>query len=161
MSTFSIEEVTIREVSPTPVATMTHVGEPSTIHATVARFITWRQRNGLFNPNLPLFGIFPTDTRTTPSAEFRMQICIGNDQPIASDGDGVEAGLIPGGRVATLRIIGTAGEDLEPAALFLYRDWLPTSREELRDFPLYCHRVKFFPLVPAHEAITDLFLPLC
>lgn len=160
MSSFSTGEVTIREVRPMPVATMTHVGLPSTIHATVARFIKWRQLNGLSNPDLPLFGIFPTDTSTTPSAEFRMQICIGNDRPIASNDDGVEVGLIPGGRVATLRVLGTAGEDLEPAALFLYRDWLPASGEQLRDFPLYCERVKFFPLVLAHEAVTDLFLPL-
>ena len=51
-------------------------------------------------------------------------------------------------------------DDLEPAALFLYRDWLPASGEEPRDFPLYCQRVSFFPDVPEHEAVTDLFLPL-
>ena len=68
--------------------------------------------------------------------------------------------MIPGGRVATLRILGTAGEYLKPAMLFLDRDWLPISGEELRDVPLCCQRVKFFPLVSAHGAPTDLFLPL-
>ena len=53
-----------------------------------------------------------------------------------------------------------SSDDLEPAALFLYRDWLPASGEETRDFPLYCQRVSLFPNVPEHEAITDLFLPL-
>lgn len=160
MPSFSLDDVTIRDVSPMPVAAMTHVGEPATIHATISRFISWRQANGLSGSALPLFGIFPTDTRSTPSAEFRMQICIGTDRAIPPNDDGVEPALIPGGRVAALRILGTAGEDLEPAALFLYRDWLPVSGEELRDFPLYCERVKFFPLVPTHEAVTDLFLPL-
>ena len=89
-----------------------------------------------------------------------MQICVATDREIAPNDDGVEAATIPGGRVAALRVLGTAGEDLEPAALFLYRDWLPGSGEDLRDFPLYCERKKFFPIVPAHEAITDLFLPL-
>ncbi|MGA1798832.1 GyrI-like domain-containing protein [Sphingomonas sp. 4RDLI-65] len=98
--------------------------------------------------------------RIRDRGNFCMQICIGNDQPIAFNDDGVEAGLILGGRVATLRVVGTAGEDREPAALVLYRDWLPTSGEELHDVPLYCQRVKFCPLVPAHEAVTDLFLPL-
>jgi AraC family transcriptional regulator len=28
------------------------------------------------------------------------------------------------------------------------------------DFPLYCQRLSFFPEVPAHEAVADLFLPL-
>lgn len=160
MPDFSIDDVAIREVLPTSVAIMTHVGEPSTISATVTRFIAWRQAHGGLRPDLPIFGIFPTDTRNTSPSEFRMQICVETDRAIAPNDDGVEAGLIPGGRVAALRIHGAAGEDLEPAALFLYRDWLPISGEQLRDFPLYCQRVKFFPLVPAHEAITDLFLPL-
>ena len=160
MPHFSPDDVTIRMVSTTPVAAMTHVGDPATIPATIARFIAWRQANDLSDPDLPLFGIFPTDTRITTPAEFRMQICIGTDRAIAPNDEGVEAAVIPGGRVATLRILGTAGDDLEPAALFLYRDWLPVSGEELRDVPLYCQRVRFFPLVPAHEAVTDLFLPL-
>jgi len=37
---------------------------------------------------------------------------------------------------------------------------LPGSGAELRDFPLYVQRVKFFPEVPEHEAVTDAFLPL-
>ena len=36
----------------------------------------------------------------------------------------------------------------------------PASGEEPRDFPLYFQRVSFFPDVPEHEAITDVFLPL-
>ncbi|HEU0149077.1 MAG TPA: GyrI-like domain-containing protein, partial [Bradyrhizobium sp.] len=51
-------------------------------------------------------------------------------------------------------------DNLEPAALYLYRDWLPASGEEARDFPIYCQRLSFFPEVPEHEAVADLFLPL-
>ena len=32
--------------------------------------------------------------------------------------------------------------------------------EELRDFPLFMHRLKFFPDVPDGEAQTDIYLPL-
>ena len=49
---------------------------------------------------------------------------------------------------------------LGPAATFLYARWLPASGEELRDFPLYARRVRFFPDVPKHETITDLHLPV-
>jgi len=31
---------------------------------------------------------------------------------------------------------------------------------EPRDFPLYCQRLTFFPEVPEHEAVAELFLPL-
>src|SRR5262249_16983039 len=66
---------------------------------------------------------------------------------------------IPGGRCAVLRVVGNT-HNLEPAALYLYRDWLPASGEEARDFPIYCQRLSFFPEVPEHEAVAELFLPL-
>jgi len=58
-----------------------------------------------------------------------------------------------------MRVTGNT-DNLESPSLYLYRDWLPESGEELRDFPLYCQRIKFFPDVPEHEAVLDLFLPL-
>jgi AraC family transcriptional regulator len=58
-----------------------------------------------------------------------------------------------------LRVVGQA-DDLEPAALFLYREWLPESGAEPGDFPLFARRVAFFPDVPEHEAVTELYLPL-
>jgi AraC family transcriptional regulator len=46
------------------------------------------------------------------------------------------------------------------AVSYLYAVRLPQSREKPRDFLLYCQRVRFFPGVPEHEAITDIFRPL-
>jgi AraC family transcriptional regulator len=43
---------------------------------------------------------------------------------------------------------------------FLYATWLPASGQEPREFPLYLQRIRFFPDVPEHEAVTDVFLPL-
>ncbi len=67
--------------------------------------------------------------------------------------------MIPGGRCAVLRVIGSS-ENLERPALLLYRDWLPSSGREARDFPLFCQRISFYPDVPEHETITDLLLPI-
>ncbi|MBU0622286.1 MAG: GyrI-like domain-containing protein [Gammaproteobacteria bacterium] len=51
--------------------------------------------------------------------------------------------------------------DILPATVhLLYSEWLPQSGEELRDFPLFIQRVKFFPDVAEHEAVTDVLLPL-
>jgi len=50
-------------------------------------------------------------------------------------------------------------DNLEPAALYLYRDWLLASGEEARDFPIYCQRLSVFPEVPEHEVVAELFLP--
>ena len=58
-----------------------------------------------------------------------------------------------------VRMTGSS-DNLKPAIHFLYADWLPGSGEELRDFPIFAERVRFFPDVPENEAVTDIFLPL-
>lgn len=157
--TFTPKDVTIRQVAPTPVAILEHHGDPAMIGATIRRFIAWRKANGLTPDTSPTFNIFHTDPRATPSAEYRMDLCVGTNRPVAAHGERIKTGVIPGGRCAVLRIVGDTG-DLEPAALYLYRDWLPASGEETRDFPLYCQRIAFFPDVPEHAAVAELFLPL-
>ena len=157
--TFTADDVTIRDVLPVPVAIMEHLGDPATIGATIQRFIAWRKATGLTPKVSPTFNVFHSDPRTTPPAEYRMDLCVGTDRSIEVSGERIEAGVIPGGRCAVLRVIGNT-DNLEPAALYLYRDWLPTSGEEVRDFPLYCQRLTYFPEVPEREAIAELFLPL-
>jgi AraC family transcriptional regulator len=157
--TFSTDDITIVDMAPVPVAIMAHRGPPATIGATIQRFIAWRRANGLSPRVSATWNIFHSDPRTTPEADYRLDLCAGTTRIIAPNAEGVEADLIPGGRCAMLRVTG-AGDDLEAAALCLYRDWLPASDEELRDFPLYCRRISFFPDVPEHEAVTELYLPI-
>jgi AraC family transcriptional regulator len=45
--TFTTDDVTIRDVPPTPVAIMEHRGDPATLGATIQRFIAWRKAAGL------------------------------------------------------------------------------------------------------------------
>ena len=46
------------------------------------------------------------------------------------------------------------------SAYYLYREWLPTSGEDLRDFPLFFHYLNLIPETPEHELLTDVYLPL-
>ncbi|MEA1084996.1 AraC family transcriptional regulator [Sphingomonas sp. CD22] len=158
-TTYTTNDVMIRDEAPTSVAIMEHRGDPATIGATIQRFIAWRKATGLSPRVSPTFNVFHSDPRTTPPAEYRMDLCVGTDRPIEANGERIEAGTIPGGRCAVLRVVGNT-DNLEPAALYLYRDWLPVSGEEARDFPLYCQRIAFFPEVPEHDAVAELFLPL-
>ncbi len=158
-TTYTPDHVSIRDVAPTSVAIMEHRGDPATIGATIQRLIAWRKATGLSPKVSPTFNVFHSDPRTTPPAEYRMDLCVGTDRPINANGERIEAGIIPGGRCAVLRVVGNT-DNLEPAALYLYRDWLSASGEEARDFPLYCQRLTFFPEVAEHEAVADLFLPL-
>ena len=53
--TFTTDDVTIRDVAPTPVAIMEHRGDPATIGATIQRFIAWRKAAGLHPKTSPTF----------------------------------------------------------------------------------------------------------
>lgn len=146
-------------MAPTRIAVLEHRGDPDTLDATIQRFIAWRKAAGLSPQNSSTFNIWYSERRPADPADYRMDLCVGlaPDHPIEDRGEGVRAGEIPGGRCAVLRVTDDT-HNLEPAALYLYRDWLPASGEEMRDFPIYCQR--FFPDDPSKGAAADLFLPL-
>lgn len=157
--TFTADDVTIREVAPTRVAMFEHRGDPETIDATIQRFIAWRKARGLSPRTNPTFNIWHSERRPANPADYSTDICVGlnDDQSVEAGDDAVKAGEIPGGRCAVLRVTGDT-HNLEPAALYLYRDWLPESGEEMRDFPIYCQR--FFLEASGEGTAADLFLPL-
>lgn len=158
MDMYSKNDVAIREFPATPVAVMAHRGKPGRLNETILNFITWRKLAGLGQANSATFTVFHSP-HASSGDEFSVDLCAATSRPIAANTHGVAAGLIAGGRCAVLRVTGES-DNLEVPALFLYRDWLPASGEEARDFPLFCQRVSVFPDVPEHETITDLFLPL-
>lgn len=157
---FATDQVRIVEVPATAVAVMAHRGDARQLGATIQRFIAWRKATGLVPKVSATFTIFHDPEPARPE-DFHIDLCAATHpaMPVPRWGEAVTAGVIPAGRCAMLRVIGQS-EDLGLAATFIYRDWLPDSGEEPRDFPLYCQRRTFFPDVPEHEAVTDLFLPL-
>jgi AraC family transcriptional regulator len=158
-TTYTDADVTIRDVPATPVAIMEHRGDRATLDATIARFIAWRKAAGLSPQTSPTFNIFRSERTPEVPADYSMDLCVGTDRPIDADDPDMKAGVIPGGRCAVLRVLHNT-HNLEPAALYLYREWLPASGEEVRDFPIYCQRqFSFRPGAPP-EATCDLFLPL-
>ncbi|MFG0552176.1 GyrI-like domain-containing protein, partial [Pseudomonas sp. yb_9] len=42
----------------------------------------------------------------------------------------------------------------------LYRDWLPSSHEELRDHPLFFQYLSVYPETPLEQWETDVYVPL-
>jgi AraC family transcriptional regulator len=158
--TYEHDDVTIREMPPTPVAIMEHRGDRAALGDTIERFIAWRKAAGLSPETSPTFNIFRSERLPENPAEYSMDLCVGTDRPIGPDDTGMKAGTIPGGRCAVLRVVHNT-HNLEPAALYLYRDWLPESGEEVRDFPIYCQRhLSLLPNAQVHEVVVELFLPL-
>jgi len=158
---FTDDDVTIRDMPPTPVAIMEHRGDRATLGATIERFKTWCKATDLSpETGRSSFMVFRSERCPANPADYSMDLCVGTDQPVEANDEGMKAGVIPGGRCAVLRYPGNTN-NLEPAALYLYRDWLPDSGEEARDFPIYCQR-RLSPIaeMPAHEVVVELFLPL-
>jgi AraC family transcriptional regulator len=46
------------------------------------------------------------------------------------------------------------------AAIRNYHVRMQRVLNQARDFPIYCQRLSFFPEVPEHEVVAELFLPL-
>jgi len=158
--TYEPSDVTIRDVPPTPVAIMEHRGDRARLGDTIQRFITWRKAAGLSPETNPTFNVFRSERIPANPADYSMDLCVGTDLAIDAEDDQMKAGVIPGGRCAVMRVVHDT-HNLEPAAFYLYREWLPASGEEARDFPLYCQRhFSFPPNSQVHEVVVEIFLPL-
>lgn len=158
--TYEADDVTIRDLPAIRVAIMEHRGDRAGLPDTIQRFIAWRKAAGLSPETSPTFNIFRSERIPVTPDDYSMDLCIGTDRPIDADDNVMKAGMLPGGRCAVLRVMHNTN-NLEPAAHYLYRDWLPASGEEARDFPIYCKRhLSGLPDAPVPEVVCELFLPL-
>lgn len=153
------DDVTIIEFPPTEVGVLEHRGDPRRLGESIRKFIEWRKQNQLHPRVSATFNLLYDDPAETPPESFRLGLCAATTRPVADNPFGIVGSAIPGGRCAVLRHVGS-DDTLGETVRFLYSSWLPASGEELRDFPLYVQRVRFFPDVPEQEAISDVFLPL-
>jgi AraC family transcriptional regulator len=143
----------------TKIAVLEHHGDPNLIGQSVRKFIEWRKQNNLSPKVSATFNILYNNPSEVSPDDYRLDICVATERDVTDNQFGIVGKTIPGGRCAVLRHIGSDA-NISESATYLYSKWLPLSGEELRDFPLYLQRVSFFPDVPEHEAITDVFLPL-
>lgn len=153
------EQVNIVEFEETRVATLEHRGHPNLLGDSIRQFIAWRKENQLPPRISATFNVVYDDPNQVEPEDYRFDLCAATEREIAQNPHGVVAKVIPGGRCAVVRHVG-ADDNLVDVVRYLYSEWLPHSGEELRDFPLFFQRVAFFPDVPEHEAVTDVYLPL-
>lgn len=159
--TFDYDDITIREVPSTSVALLEHRGDRATLPQTLERFRSWCKARGLApDTGRSSFMIFRSEREPANPQDYSMDICVASDRPLNPGDAPMRADVIEGGRCAVLRYPGQSN-NLEPAYQFLYRDWLPQSGEEARDFPAYVER-KLMPIegTQAHEVVVELHLPL-
>jgi AraC family transcriptional regulator len=151
-------KVAILDFPETLVAALEHHGPEHLTYNTTKKFIEWRQANGLRPGMGNTYGVHYSDPVTTLPEDYRLDICLSVAKPVAPNPQGVVTKTIPAGRCACVRHIGSR-HHIHPAE-WIYREWLPQSGEELRDYPIFFHYVNVGPDVKEHEMITDVYLPL-
>ena len=151
-------DVQIVRFPETKVAAVEHRGPPELEHRTAQRLIEWRRLNRLHPDRHRTYGVHYTNPYTTPPEDHRVDFCVSVDFDVPANSHGVVTKIIPGGRCALATHLGSRAHN--SAAVFLYEEWLPTSGEALRDFPIFFHYVNVGPNVQEHEMVTDVYLPL-
>ena len=153
-------QVEIVNFTTTLLAVCEHRGPPERVNESVGEFIAWRQQSGLSpKQSSRSFGIVYDNPDTTEPDQFRFDIAGEVLAEVPPNAQGVLNKCIPGGRCARVRHFGShtrIGESIYP----LYREWLPESGEELRDFPLYFHYLNLLPETAEADLVTDIYLPL-
>lgn len=152
------DDVRIIEFPETAVACVSHRGAPERIGDTIRRFISWRKENTLPPSRAATWNIVYDDPDDTPPDAYRMDLCC-TCADVAPNDHGVVAATIAGHRCAVLRHTGSDAQLID-SVRFLYGEWLSVSGESPADAPLFFQRVTFFPDVPEHQAVTDIYLPL-
>lgn len=150
--------VRIVDFPETRVAVIEHRGAPDREHETARRLVDWRLAHRLSPERHRAFGIHYTDPRTTPPADHRVDFAVEFDGEVAPNPQGIVSKVIPRGRCAVMRHLGSRRN--VSAAAHLYEVWFPQSGEALRDFPIFFHYVNVGPNVQEHDMVTDVYLPL-
>jgi AraC family transcriptional regulator len=119
------EQVRIVEAGETRVAVLEHRGDPALIGDSVRRFIGWRKQAGV-PKTASVFNIFYDDESNTAPEDFRVDICVATSRDVAPNDEGVIVKVIPGGRRAVLRHVGSE-ESFDDAIHHLYSNWQPES----------------------------------
>lgn len=157
-------DVKIICVEPIQVAVLEHHGEPMRVTNSVATFIEWRKASGLSDHTTQgTYGVPYSDPLTTPGEEFRFDICgelnAEAKGEVPANPQGIISKTLPGGRCAVVRHVGSY-DRISESVYYLYRQWLPQSGEELRDFPVYFRYLQLDEELPEHAQQTDILLPL-
>lgn len=151
-------DIKIVEFPETRVAAIEHHGPPETEYESTRKLIEWRIANGLPPGKGRTFGIHYTNPRAVLADQHRVDFCVSVSNEVQPNPQQVVNKVIPGGRCAFVRHIGSRENVL--AADYLLEVWLPASGETRRDFPVFFHYVNVGPGIKPEEMITEVYLPI-
>ena len=141
------------------IAVLEHRGAPAQLMYSIRRFIEWRKSQKLHPAKSRTFNLVYDDPTAVAEEEYRFDLCCEFNGVLAENDEVITLKQIPAGPCAMIRHTGS-DEQLAQVVRYLYSVWLDAAQAELRDFPLFFERVQFFPDVPQHLAVTDIYLPI-
>lgn len=152
--------VKIKEMKARRLAMVEHRGDPKFMGASVNQLVTWAKAQTMDLKPKPgeAFGFAYDDPKTTPVTEFRFDLGVTVPESLKMGKDVVEK-YLPAGRYATVLHKGSR-DNIDQLIYALYRDWLPSSGEELADLPcIFCY-YNFDHEVADTELLTECWLLL-
>ncbi len=135
-----IMNITIKEIPTIRTAVMEHYGDPLKLSYTMDKLISWAKVQPIdLKPKSGMaFGFGYHDPREVEAEEFRFDLALKVPQDFKLSNEVTER-FIPAGRYA-IAIHKGSRDNIGDTVYGLYRDWLPTSGEELGDFPcIFCY----------------------
>ena len=121
IAAYTLMNVEIVIFPSTKVAAVEHRGSPALEHDTARKLIAWKLENRLLDPlKHRSYGVHYTDPHTTPPSNHRVDFCLSIEGDVAPNPYGVVNKLIPGGRCARARDVGSRFDN--KAALYLYKE---------------------------------------
>lgn len=152
--------VRIEEKEARRLAVLEHRGDPKKVGDTVSRLINWAKAQPMnLKPKAgEAFGFAYDNPKITAAEEFRFDLGITVPENLQLSGDIIEKRL-PAGRYAVIVHQGSR-DNISDTVYGLYRDWLPTSGEELGNLPCIFSYVNFDYEVAETELLTECWLLL-
>ncbi|MFZ6757728.1 AraC family transcriptional regulator [Undibacterium sp. Ji50W] len=154
-----LDDVKIITFPATSIAVLEHRGDPALLNSSIQKFIAWRRQNKLSPSVSATFNLIYDDLENCIPSQYRFDLGAAVQTPVEENAAGIVNKIIPEGSCAVLRHTGSDAL-LGASIRFLYGQWLPQSGASLRDFPLFLQRLSFYPDVPEHQMMIDIFLPL-
>jgi AraC family transcriptional regulator len=140
----------IRQRPATHVAFVRHTGPYASVGAAWQKIYSFAGSRQLLGPKTSYIGIGHDDPKLTASEQLRYDACITLDRELPPAGE-VGVQTIPGGRYAVFFHSGPY-ENFSTTYDAIFRDWLPNSREQLRNQPAF----ELYLNTPDNTAPADL-----
>ena len=152
-------DIQIKDTSDLQVVSLPHTGDYMKIGDTVTKLESKLTLLGkLPNDKARYLCVFFDDQKQVPKNELRSMACTFIGESISDDE--IQDYTIAGGRYVLMRHVG-AYANLHQAYEWFFGEWLPASEYEFDDSrPCFEEYLNDWQSVPAHELLTDIYLPI-